>query len=113
MMTAPTAPAAKAAKLPWWRELRSKEDWWAIWIGLAVVFASCLLFVNGGNLRWLAVLPPRWTSFPQVTADVAANWPRYGAQFLFWLAAFCVALYALGHKIRAIITAFALLYLAA
>ncbi len=96
-----------------WRELWSKEDWWAIWIGLGIVLAGCALFWGGANLRWLAVLPPRWTAFSQVTADLAANWPRYVTQFVFWLAAFSTALTALGYKAREFIPAFAFLYLAA
>ena len=96
-----------------WRELWTKEDWWAIWIGLAIVLASAALYSQGANLRWLAVLPPRWTSFSQVTADLATNWPRYGVQFLFWLAAFSAALSSLGYKAREFVPAFALLYVAA
>jgi len=95
------------------RDLWRTEDWWAIWIGLAIVFASCILFWQGANLRWLAVLPPRWTSFAQVGADLATNWPRYAGQFLFWLGAFSAALSALGYKIRDVVPAFALLYVAA
>ncbi|HVJ03065.1 MAG TPA: putative sulfate exporter family transporter [Sphingomonas sp.] len=96
-----------------WQELWRKEDWWAIWIGLSIVLAGCALFWTGGNLRWLAVLPPRWHSFGQVTDDLAANWLRYLAQFAFWLAAFGLALKILGYRVRAFAPAFALLYLAA
>lgn len=110
MMTASTSAGASTSG---WRELWAKEDWWAIWIGLALVFASCFLFWSGGTLRWLAVLPPKWSEFSQVIADLAANWLRYGVQFLFWLGAFSVALAALGYKVRQIVPAFALLYVAA
>jgi uncharacterized membrane protein YadS len=106
-------PAPNSAHPSGWRELWKKEDWWAIWIGLAIVLASCALFWRGGNLRWLAILPPRWTDISQVTGDLAANWPRYAVQFLFWLAAFSVALSSLGYRARQIIPAFALLYVAA
>jgi len=113
MMTASTDPAISAGPSSGWRELWSKEDWWAIWIGLSIVLASFLLFWSGGNLRWLAVLPPRWTDFSQVLGDLAVNWPRYATQFVFWLAVFSAALFALGYKAREFIPAFSLLYLAA
>jgi uncharacterized membrane protein YadS len=112
-MTAATDPAINRSSTSGWRELWKKEDWWAIWIGLAIVFAGCFLFWSGGNLRWLAALPPKWSTFSQVTADLATNWPRYAVQFLFWLTAFSVALKALGYKAREFVPAFALLYLAA
>ena len=106
-----TVPGASAPSR--WSELWRKEDWWAIWIGLGVVLASAILFWSGGSLRWLAVLPPRWTNTAQVVGDLAANWPRYLAQFLFWLIAFSMALSFLGQRVRAFAPAFALLYLAA
>ncbi|QJU58349.1 putative sulfate exporter family transporter [Sphingomonas sp. AP4-R1] len=94
-------------------ELWRKDDWWAIWIGLAVVVASILLFQTGASLRWLAVTPPKWSSVSQVTADLADHWPRYIAQFGFWLAAFSLALGLLGFRLKHFVPAFALLYVAA
>lgn len=110
---ATTATGTDRASAAGWHELWRKEDWWAIWIGLSVVLAGCALFWTGGNLRWLAVLPPRWQSFGEVAGDLAVHWPRYLAQFGFWLGAFGIALKALGYRLRAFAPAFALLYLAA
>jgi uncharacterized membrane protein YadS len=110
-MASPSAvPANNSSR---WREFVTKDDWWAIWIGLAIVVASCLMFWSGGNLRWLAVLPPKWANFSQVIADLATNWPRYAVLYLFWLATFSVALSFLGYKARQIPPAFTLLYVAA
>jgi uncharacterized membrane protein YadS len=112
-MTVSTDPKTNSVVPSGWRELWRKEDWWAIWIGLAIVIAGCVLFAAGGNLRWLAILPPRWTEFSQVTADLATNWPRYVAQLAFWLAVFSVALSFLRYRIREFVPAFTLLYVAA
>jgi hypothetical protein len=95
------------------RALGAKEDIWAIWIGLSIVLASGVLFTSGASLRWLAVLPPKWSDPSQIAVDLAQNWPRYGAQFLFWLAAFSLSVTALGQQVRRFVPAFALLYLAA
>ncbi len=112
-MTASIGPGTSGVASSGWRDLWRKEDWWAIWIGLAIVFAATILFANGVTLRWLAVLPPKWSSFSQVVADLAGQWPRYAVQFLFWLAAFSLALRALGYKAREFVPAFALLYIVA
>jgi uncharacterized membrane protein YadS len=96
-----------------WSELWKKEDWWAIWIGITVVLVGGGLFLAGLNLRWLAVLPPRWSSISQIGDDLLLNWPRYLAQFAFWATAFSVALRALGYSVRAFLPAFALLYVVA
>ena len=108
-MTAAINSGASSA----WREFWVKEDWWAIWIGMAIVVASCALFWNGLSLRWLAVLPPKWDEPAEIAADLAANWTRYSAQCLFWLGAFGLALRALGYKAREFVPAFLLLYVAA
>lgn len=93
-------------------ELWRKEDWWAIWIGVAIVLASIALFESGASLRWLAVAPPKWSNVSQVVADLAGNWLRYAAQFAFWLTVFSVALRPLGVAFRRFAPSFALIYLA-
>lgn len=112
-MTAVAADSTTASSRSGWNELWRKEDWWAIWIGVAVVAAAIALFQGGASLRWLAVAPPKWSSFDQVTADLAANRTRYLAQFGFWLLAFSVPLGALGFRLRHFAPAFALLYVTA
>jgi uncharacterized membrane protein YadS len=112
-MSTVTNPDLPEASPSAWSSLWRKEDWWAIWIGLAIVLTGCVLFWNGANLRWLAVLPPKWASFSQVVADLSENWTRYVAQLLFWLASFSLALRALGYKAREFVPAFLLLYIAA
>src|SRR5580700_8140700 len=80
-----------------WRELWLKEDWWAIWLGLGIVLVAYGLFANGSSIHWLAVTPPKWTTWPQLGAHFAANYDRYVAQFVVWLGVFTIALTALGH----------------
>jgi uncharacterized integral membrane protein (TIGR00698 family) len=93
-----------------WRELWLKEDWWAIWLGLGLVVAAYALFARGASIGWLAVTPPKWSSFAQLGAHFAAAWPRYAVQFAGWLAVFSLALSALGHRARDFVPAFVLLY---
>lgn len=112
-MTASVAAGVRAPEAPrrggFWR----KEDGWAILIGVTVVLAAVALFQAGASLRWLAVAPPKWSSLAQVGADLAANWPRYLSQFVFWLAAFGIPLGALGFRLKQFVPAFALLYVTA
>jgi uncharacterized membrane protein YadS len=89
------------------------EDWWAVAIGLGLVVAAIVLSRAGLSLRWLAVLPPRWTAPGQIGADLAANWPRYLAQFVFWALVFGAAVGALGYRLRDFLAGFVPLYLVA
>ena len=93
-----------------WHELWRKEDWWAIWLGLAIVIVGYLLFATGASLRWVAVTPAKWSSLGQLTAHFGANIWRYVVQLLLWLAVFTAAVGALGFKSRDFVPAFTLLY---
>ncbi len=93
-----------------WRDLWTKEDWWAIWLGLGVVGLAYVLFANGLSLKWIAVTPDKWSSFSQLGGHFAANAPRYLAQFVAWLALFSLALGALGHRVRDFATSFVFVY---
>lgn len=103
-----SAPTPKAAL--GWRELWLKEDWWAIWAGLGLVIVGYLLFANGASLKWIAVTPPKWTSFAEVTAHFSANGLRYLAQFALWAVIFTIALRTLGYKISQFLPSFTFLY---
>src|SRR6516162_629192 len=83
-----------------WHELWRKEDWWAIWLGLAIVIVGYLLFATGASLRWVAVTPAKWSSLGQLAAHFGANIWRYVVQLLPWLAVFTPAVGSLGGDFR-------------
>jgi uncharacterized integral membrane protein (TIGR00698 family) len=93
-----------------WRQLVNSEDAWSIWIGLGLVIAAYLLFSNGSSLAWIAVTPPRWSTFGQIGAHLAANAARYGAQFLLWTVLFSVAVKAIGYRLSEFVPAFVFVY---
>ncbi len=95
-----------------WHELWRTEDWWAVWLGLTLTALAFLLFVNGSSLAWLAVTPPKWSSFAQLGGQLAADAPRYVAQYAVWTALFTLATTVLGFRARAFVPAFTLLYVA-
>lgn len=95
----------------WFGELWRKEDWWAVWLGLAIVVIGAILFANGASWRWIAVTPPKWSNLSQLGTHFAQTWPRYLVQLGLWTAAFSVALTAMGGKARDFVRAFAVLYL--
>jgi uncharacterized integral membrane protein (TIGR00698 family) len=108
--TAERSAGGRAAAAGAWRDLWTREDWWAIWLGLGLVIAAYLLFANGSSLKWIAVTPARWSSFGALGAHFVANWSRYAVQFVLWCALFTAALTALGFKVREFLPAFAFLY---
>ncbi|HEX3501208.1 MAG TPA: putative sulfate exporter family transporter, partial [Stellaceae bacterium] len=104
------AGAPAVSEISGWRETWRKEDWWAIWLGLGLVVAGYLFFVNGSSIKWIAVTPARWSSAAQLVAHFSDNIARYLAQLVLWLAIFSIALTALGHRAREFLPSFVFLY---
>src|SRR6185312_2121150 len=94
-----------------WRELISKEDWWAIWIGLGLVIAAVFAFSQGASLKWIAVAPQKWSTFADLGTQFAANWPRFLALFALFAVLFGIGIAALGLRIAQFVPAFATLFL--
>jgi uncharacterized integral membrane protein (TIGR00698 family) len=100
-----------AAKSGAWRELFSREDWWAIWIGLGLVVAAVIAFANGSSIKWLAVTPQKWSTFADVLQQLSLNATRYVSLFILWLALFGIAAAALGIRLAHFVPAFSLLFI--
>jgi len=106
----PPVPTGAEAQPVRWRQLWTTEDWWANWLGLGIVLVAFALFVQGASLSWIAVVPGRWSTLAQLSADLSANFPRYVAQFAMWGAIFSVAIRAFGLKLSEFLPAFCFLY---
>ena len=103
----PMSPPARAG----WSELWLKEDWWAVWIGLAFVITAYLLFSSGSSaLNWIAVAPAKWSTFPKLLEQLGANAGRYVAEFALFAVVFGIAVKILGHSLRAFVPSFLLVY---
>jgi uncharacterized integral membrane protein (TIGR00698 family) len=115
-MASQQPPAAGGAGSPannnkmGWNELYLKEDWWAIWLGLGIVFVAWLFFVNDSTIKWIAITPKKWSTLGQLGADFGAHIGQYIANFVLWLIVFCVSVRAMGHKLGEFIPSFIFVY---
>lgn len=95
-----------------WKELYLKEDWWAIYLGLGIVFAAILFFYTGNPLlKSLSVLPDKWTDSGKLIEHFSKNYIWYAAQFGFWLIIFSISTKILGFKQNEYIPSFIFLYI--
>src|ERR1700689_680871 len=93
-----------------WSEFIRKDDWWAIWIGVGLVVVAAGLVANGSSLKWLAVAPQKWTTWPEALAQLRAHAAQYLALFVLWAALFGIGVTALGYKLSRFLPAFALVF---
>ncbi|WP_130619947.1 YeiH family protein [Dyella amyloliquefaciens] len=90
--------------------LLSNEDWWSVWIGLAVIVVAWALFANGSSLKWLAVAPAKWKTLAEAGRGIASHWPNYLALFATFALLFGTALAVLGQSLSRFLPSFLILF---
>ena len=86
------------------------EDWWAVLIGLGLVAAAVILFMQGSSLKWLAVAPAKWHALPDLLTQLQANAVRYLALFALWTGLFSIGAVSIGVPLRRFVPSFAILF---
>jgi len=97
-----------------WKELYLKEDWWAVWLGVALMVLAIGLFQAGASnvLKALAINPGglKWSSFGQLADHFSQNALLYFYQFVFWLVLFGGTAAIMGASLKEFVPAFIFLY---
>jgi uncharacterized membrane protein YadS len=93
--------------------LLTSEDWWAVYIGLAIVAVAAVGGAVGSTFDFIkGAVPPAWPSKP-LLAGLYAAWPAYLAVFLLLLAATTLAVKVMGGKPGRYAVSFLILFVAA
>jgi uncharacterized integral membrane protein (TIGR00698 family) len=100
--TEPTASPQPSGLSTFWL----KEDWWAVWLGLGVIILAYIFYLSGSSISWIAVAPAKWSTFSDLTAQLAKNGVRYLALLAAFLLLFTMVVSFIGQKPRAFIPSF-------
>jgi uncharacterized membrane protein YadS len=92
------------------QELFGKEDWWAVWIGLAIVVIAVALFTSGSSIKWLAVAPKTWNTLPEILGQLGSHALQYVALFVAWALLLGVGARAVGLRLAHFLPSFAFLF---
>jgi uncharacterized integral membrane protein (TIGR00698 family) len=92
------------------QEFWSKEDWWAVWLGLGIVAVAYILYLSGSSISWIAVAPAKWSTLSQLTAQFSKNGIKYLALLGAFLVLFTIVISFIGQKPKAFIPAFIFIF---
>jgi uncharacterized integral membrane protein (TIGR00698 family) len=94
-----------------WQEFWSKEDWWAVWIGLGIAILAYVFYLSGSSISWIAVAPAKWSTFSQLAAYFSKNGIKYFALFGAFLVLFTIVTSFIGQKPKAFIPSFIFIFI--
>lgn len=86
------------------------EDYWAIWLGLGVVFLTLAFFWAGATIKPYVVVPGEWKTFSDAAKDLAANYQAYILLFLGLLAVLTASAAAMGVSPKHFMPGFVVLF---
>jgi len=112
--TGGVSPGPAPATSMGWKELYLKEDWWAIYLGIAIVIVSLIAFYNGSTVVKALSLNPgglKWTSLGQLGSHLVKNINLYLLQLVSWLVILGVSTRVMGIKTAKFIPSFIILYI--
>lgn len=89
-----------------WQELWLKEDWWAVWLGLFIVFLAYAFYLAGSSISWIAVAPAKWSNFSELAGQFSKNGIKYLALLGAFIILFTIVISFIGQKPKAFIPSF-------
>ena len=102
---------ADTNKTSGWSEFWSKEDWWAVWLGLDIVILAYVFYLSGSSISWIAVAPAKWSNFSQLATQLSTTGIRYLALLGALLILFTIVIKFIGQKPKEFIPAFIFIFI--
>ncbi len=91
-------------------KLLTTEDYWAIWLGLAIILLALFFFWSGSTLKPIAVKPGTWTSLSEIGSDFAKHGVAYLALMIGFGLVFSFSIGIMGRSVREYIPGFIILF---
>jgi uncharacterized membrane protein YadS len=90
--------------------LYKTEDYWAIWLGFAIILVTMGFFFTGGTLKEIAVTPGEWSRFAALGADLGKHGWSYLVLFISFGAVFSLSMVTMGRSLRQFVPGFVILF---
>jgi len=94
------------------QKLWKTEDYWAVWLGLGIVFLALAAFWSGSTIASWGVTPGSWSDFSAFGVDLAKHLGGYVTIFLLFGVVFTVSVAIMGRNVREFVPGYVILFLA-
>ncbi|HVY73347.1 MAG TPA: putative sulfate exporter family transporter [Puia sp.] len=110
-MTTTNVEATTVNRSSGWQEFWSKEDWWAVWLGLSLVILAYIFYLAGSSISWIAVAPAKWSTGAQLVQQFSTNAVRYLALLGTFLVLFTIVASFTGQRPKEFIPSFIFVFI--
>ena len=93
------------------QKLWKTEDYWAVWLGLGIVFLALAVYSTGGTIAGWAAKPGSWSTLGALGTDFTKHLPHYLTIFAVFGVVFTISMVAMGRKVGRFIPGFTLLFI--
>jgi uncharacterized membrane protein YadS len=97
-------------KPKWYSGMITKEDWWAIWLGLGLIFLTMIFFWSGSTIKSWAVTPGSWSNFSEIGNDLAKNYGAWIVLFIGFVFLFTLSTAIMGIQVKKFLPGFIVLF---
>lgn len=101
---------AESSNPKWYSEMFAKEDWWAVWLGLGLIFLTMIFFWSGSSIKSWAVTPGSWSNLSEITNDIAAHYGAWIILFIGFTLLFTVSTAIMGIEVKKFLPGFIVLF---
>ena len=93
--------------------LLTKEDWWAVWIGLGVIIIALIMYAAGSSIKEINVSFEKWGDLTELGTTISGIFPKIIILYGILAAVFTGAMAIMGRNPAKFLAGFTVLFLMA
>lgn len=92
-------------------ELYKTEDYWAVWLGLLIIFVAMAAFWSGTTIKGIAVTPGKWSDIGGLWSDLVKHLFPYLIIFVGFGVVFAISMAIIGSNLKEYVPGYIIIFL--
>lgn len=93
--------------------LLTKEDWWAVWIGLGIIIVALIMYAAGSSIKVINVSFEKWGDLAELGTTITGIFPKIIILYAILAAVFTGAMTVMGRNPGKFLAGFTVLFIMA